>query len=248
MAKEKRARLTKERIRRFLNIQNEERVYFVLQLVFAALQCVLAYVTIGQGSFNQFGIALFVVYGAVLALLAAKGWQHKAVRILGRTLAALVIFGMAAIFVEVSLNSHWESGVTTEIALSAKEKLGMYAANLCTWVQSFVLTTLPAFAIAARRTRAKADVALLHITAWVAVLFAAATLYLYHEPSLSGEATTLIAFCAPLFERITAGVLLVVHLVCTLATAFAVYMLYPFGTKHIKNAVEKAREKLPKEE
>ena len=89
MAKEKRARLTKERIRRFLNIQNEERVYFVLQLVFAALQCVLAYVTIGQGSFNQFGIALFVVYGAVLALLAAKGWQHKAVRILGRTLAAV---------------------------------------------------------------------------------------------------------------------------------------------------------------
>jgi len=153
MAKEKRARLTKERIRRFLNIQNEERVYFVLQLVFAALQCVLAYVTIGQGSFNQFGIALFVVYGAVLALLAAKGWQHKGVRILGRTLAALVIFGMAAIFVEVSLNSHWESGVTAEIALSAKEKLGMYAANLCTWVQGFVLTTLPAFAIAARRTK-----------------------------------------------------------------------------------------------
>lgn len=248
MAKEKRARLTKERVRRFLNIQNEERVYFVLQLVFAALQCVLAYVIFGQSSFNQFGVALFAVYGVVLTLLAAKGWQQQAVRILGRTLAALVIFGMAAIFVEVSLNSHWESGVTTEFSLSAKEKLGMYAANLCTWVQGFVLTTLPAFAVAARRTKLKTDVALLHINAWVAVAFAATTLYLYHEPSLSGETTTLIAFCAPLFERITAGVLLIVHLVCTLAAAFSVYMLYPFGTKHVKKAVEKARANLPERE
>ncbi|MBE6757222.1 MAG: hypothetical protein E7552_01560 [Ruminococcaceae bacterium] len=249
MAKsEKRKRLTKERVRRFLNIQNEERVYFVLQLVFAALQCVLAYVTFGQSSFNQFGIALFVVYGVLLALLAAKGWQHKAVRILGRALAALVIFGMAAMFVEVSLNSHWESGVTAEIALTSKEKLGMYAANLCTWVHGFVLTTLPAFAIAARRTKARADIALLHINAWVAVVFAVSTLLLYHEPSWSGETTTLIAFCAPLFERITAGVLLIVHLVCTLAAAFSVYMLYPFGTKHIKKMTEKVRAKLPQDE
>ena len=237
----------KERkIYRWLRIQDEGRMFFTLQLVFAALQCVLAYVIVGQQMFNQYGIALFALYGILLLLLATRAWQSKIARIAGRCFAALIIVGVTAMLFIESLNSSWDSSVITGATFSFKMKMDMFLANVLLYTQSFVLMTFPALAVAARRIKKTCDIVLLHSSAWLTVVFAVGTLLLYYEPSWSGNTTALLAYCPPLFGSISADILLFIYVICSLATAFSVYMLYPFGKAFIKARVETARARLEK--
>lgn len=245
--KQKRARLTKERVQRWLNIQNEEGLYFILQLVFCSLQILLTYITFAQDTFVSNGIGIFLAYAATLLLLAITAWQYTVVRVFSRILIIFLFFGLSAMFIEVAINSHWDNTVIIANELTKEQKIGTYISDFLTYVHSIAVLSLPVFIVGSRRIKKKFDIVLLRINACLLVGFSVGTLLVYYEPIWKKGTTRLIDFCAPLFGSITAGVLLWVYVITSLALVFAVFMLYPFGTKRIKTMVEKARAKVNKE-
>lgn len=206
-------------------IQDEKRLYFVLQLIFAALQILLCYTLVLQNNMSRAGVIIFALVGIGLMLLAGKCWQSRGARVFGRVIMVLLL----AVFSVVVLLDVFTTGVTDAtgvhlVARSFQSYADQLIADAARFVQPLLLVFFPTLAIAARRVGEKADIRLLRIDTWLTVLMAAATLVAAVEP---GEITVL-DFRVDLFG-ISPTVLLVIYLVCTLASVFAVHMSYPYA-------------------
>lgn len=229
-----------ERLRQRLRVQNEDRLYFVLQLLFGFTQILLAYVAFLANNLAQTGTLLMAIFGALLMLLAGKCWKSRAVRVLVRVIAALAVLGFTAIIVIDALTTQiTDTTGFNYVTRATSDYVGQILANLCLMVQPLVLLLFIVFAIAARRGEKKADMRILQIGSWLLPVFAIVTLVLAGE-----EGMTRLAFTGDLLGVISNQVLLIAYLVCTLASVLAVFMAYPFGVKAVKKAVEKARAKL----
>lgn len=223
---------TKEKVCRWLNIQNMDKVYFALQFVFVALQCLLLFVCL-EGSINPL---LPLVYCAVLLLLAWKS-KNTACRVFMRAIPALVLTVVLAAIVGFFVVAKDVTGVVP-LALSVKERIGFSVSYLVTVFQPLWLLSLPALAIAARVGGKKMDIVLLHSGAWAMLVFSIGTLLLKYNSSLTGYTLMFKGLSLSFF---TAEVLLWVYVIASLALVFAVFMLYPFGIKRIKALVDKTR-------
>lgn len=206
-------------------IQDEKRLYFILQLIFAALQILLCYTLVLQNNMSRIGIVIFALVGIGLMLLAGKCWQSRGARAFGRVTMILLL----AVFSVVVLLDVFTTGVTDStginlVARSFQSYADQLIADAARFVQPLLLVFFPTLAIGARRVGEKADVRLLRIDTWLTVLLAAATLVAAVEP---GDITVL-DFRVDFFG-ISPTVLLVIYLVCTLASVFAVHASYPYA-------------------
>ncbi len=235
--KQKRARLTKERIRRWLNIQDINKVYFALQLVFIALQALLLFVLL-EGSVQP---AIPLIYCAVLLLFAWKS-NYAVCRFFIRFIPAVTLTAVLAAIVGFFVVAKDVTGVVP-YTLTLQERLGFAASYMVIDFEPLWLLCLPALAMAARLGGKKADIVLLHIGAWGGFVLAAGNLVLKYS-NLAGYT---LMFKGLTLSFFTADLLLWVYAVAALALVFGVFMLYPFGTKRIKALVEKTRAKLNKE-
>lgn len=235
--KQKRARLTKERVQRWLNIQNIDKVYFALQLVFMALLALL-FIVLLEGSLNP---TLPLIYCAVLLLFS---WKSKNVicRFFIRFIPTVVLLTTVVMIVGFTVVAQDTTGVAP-LALSMEERIGFAASYLVNPFEFLWLLSLPALAVAARFGQKKCDRVLLHIGAWGAFLLAVGNLIIQYT-KVAGYALVFKGLSLSFFS---ANLLLWVYTVAALALVFAVFMLYPFGTKRIKTMVEKARAKVNKE-
>ncbi len=234
---QKRARLTKEKVRRWLNIQDVNKVYFTLQLVFIALQVLLLIVLL-EGILSP---VIPLIYCAVLLMFA---WKSKYVvcRFFIRFIPAVALTAVLAAIVGFFVVAKDVTGIMP-YTLTLQERLGFAASYLVIDFEPLWLLSLPALAVSARLGGKKADIVLLHIGAWGAFALAVGNLVLKYN-NLAGY--TLI-FKGLSISFFTADLLLWVYAITALALVFAVFMLYPFGTKRIKSFVEKSRAKLNKE-
>ncbi|MBO5797764.1 MAG: hypothetical protein J6R77_05395 [Clostridia bacterium] len=230
-----------KRTRKRFRVQDEPRLFFILQMVFSAAQILLAYVAIGEKNLQPGGMAIFALCGVALIMIAFKGWQSRGLRVLGRSLAGLLIFGFAAILVLDAFTTK----VSTPNGVGFVERtfgdyMGQLISNFCLHIQALNLFIFPTFAIAARRIGKTVDIWLLRISSWLLVALSAATLI------LSNDTLTRLDFTAKLLDLVPNAALLYVFLFFTIASTFAVFMLYPYGTKWVKRLVEKTRAKLGK--
>ncbi len=230
-------RLTKERIQRWLNIQDINKVYFVLQLVFMALQVLLLIVLL-EGILNP---VIPLIYCAVLLLFAWKS-KYAICRFFIRFIPAVILTAILAAIVGFFVVAKDVTGITT-YALTLQERIGFTASYLVIDFEPIWLLSLPALAVSARLGGKKTDIVLLHIGAWGGLALSVGNLVLKYN-NLAGY--TLI-FKGLSLSFFTADLLLWVYAITALALVFTVFMLYPFGTKRIKSMVEKTRTKLNKE-
>ncbi len=235
--KEKRARLTKERIQRWLNIQDINKVYFALQLVFMALLALL-FIVLLEGSLNP---TLPLIYCAVLLLFSWKS-KNTVCRFFIRFISAVALLTTVVMIVGFIMVVQDTTGIAP-LALTTQERLGFAAAYLVNPFEFLWLLSLPALAVAARFGKKKFDRVLLHIGAWGVFLLAVGNLVIQYT-KVAGYALIFKGLSLSFFS---ANLLLWVYTITALALVFAVFILYPFGTKRIKAMVEKAREKVSKE-
>lgn len=230
-----------KRIRKRFAVQDEPRLFFVLQIVFSIAQLLLAYVAIGEKNLQQGGMVIFALCGVVLLLLAAKGWQSKGLRILGRALAAILMFGFTAILLLDAFTTQVSTPAGTGyVQRTFGDYMGQFFTNCCLHIQALNLFMFPTFAIAARRMKKTVDIWLLRISSWLLVALSLITLLFSHD------SLTRLDYTATLLDLVPNNVLLFVFLFFTIASSFAVFMLYPYGVKWIKRLVEKARAKRQK--
>ncbi len=230
---------TKEEWRKRMHLPYENTIFFALQLVFWVLQCVLFLICL-QKALNPFFPLLF---GAVLFLLSLKS-RNKMCRVLIYTLTTIALLLITVMIIGFCLVAEDQTGVVS-LALAWNERLGFAISYVITVMQPVLLMALPSYIVTARFAATKPSVTLLHLLAWAEVAFAAAMLYLKHYPGITGY---LLNFSGLSVSFFSATVLLWVFLLTSAALAFAVYMLYPFGTARIKKAVKTARAKLPQNE
>ncbi len=215
-----------------MKIQDENRFYFVLQLVFAAAQILLFYVAVAEKNLLQAGIIIFAVFGAGMMLLAGKCWQSRAARGFGRVFSGVVIAFLLVVSVAVALSTGvWEPLGTTTIDRPFSDYLGQIAANLCLYIQPIALLLFPTYAIATRRVRLKSDITLLKISTCLLVILSAITWGLSYEAA----PTRLDYTAAPL--DIPCRVLLIAYFICTLASLFSSIILYPGLLKEKMDAI-----------
>lgn len=230
-----------KRIRKRFAVQDEPRLFFVLQIVFSVAQILLAYVAIGEKNLQQGGMVIFALCGIVLLLLAAKGWQAKGLRVLGRALAAILMFGFATILLLDAFTTKVSTPAGTGfVQRTFGDYMGQFLTNCCLHIQALNLFMFPTFAIAARRMKKTVDIWLLRISSWLLVALSLTTLL------FSYDSLTRLDYTAKLLNMVPNNVLLFVFLFFTVASSFSVFMLYPYGVKWIKRLVEKARAKRQK--
>lgn len=224
------------RLQQRMRIQDEPRFYFVLQLVFAAAQILLAYVAFGEQNIANTGIWLFAVFGVLVMMMAGKGWQSRGIRVCGRILSAVVLlFFLVILLLDVFTTQIYEATGTRFITREPADYLWQFLCYLCQFVQPLLLMLFPTFAIASRRMQKRIDIRALQIGSWVLVLMAVGTLVLSYESGM-----TRMAFTSDMLG-IPNQVLLIAYLICTLAAAFSVIMLYPYGIQWLKRRIDTAR-------
>lgn len=235
--KQKRARLTKERVQRWLNIQDMDKVYFSLQLVFMALLALL-FVVLLEGSLNP---TLPLIYCAVLLLFS---WKSKNVlcRFFIRFIPTIALLTTIVMIIGFTVVAQDTTGVAP-LALSMEERIGFAASYLVNPFEFLWVLSLPALAVAARFGQKNFDRVLLHIGAWGTFLLAVGNLVIQYT-NIAGYALVFKGLSLSFFS---ADLLLWVYAVAALALVFAVFLLYPFGTKRIKTMVDKARAKVNNE-
>lgn len=217
------------RRRQRLRIQNEPRFYFILQLIFAAAQILLAYTLFLADSLSSSGVIIFALFGAVMMLLAGKAWQNRTVRRLGRALSgAVLLLFLVVLLVDVLTTRVTDTHGLEYVSRTVTDYLGQTAAYCCVLVQPLVLVLFPTFAIAARRVGAKSDIRILQIGSWALPALSALTLALTYEDGVKR-----LSFRTDLFG-ISCRTLLVIYLVCTAASVLAVFMSYPYGIRPLK--------------
>ena len=214
MAKEGKKRLLRP-------VQDEKRLYFVLQLILAVLQILLFYVFVMEQNMKQFGVLFFALIGIGLMLLAGKGWQNRGARIFGIVAMLLLFVGFAAVVV-LDVITFRISDVTGTVARDFNSYSGQLMANTALYIQPLVLVFFPTLAIGARRVGNPTDIRLLRVVSFLAALTAAITLSLSLE-----SGTTVLAFKDQFLLGLSAKVMLIVYLISTLASVFTVFLLYP---------------------
>lgn len=224
-----------DKMRARMTIQNEGRFHFVLQLVFAFAQIAVAYVAFLSDNLASSGVLLFGVFGALMMLLAGKGWQNRAARIAGRVVAAITVLGFLGILTVYTFITRVSEPIGTAfVTRTAGDYIGQLLASLSAMLQPVLLVLFPTFVIAARRTQQTTDIRILQIGGWSLPLMAAVTLALSYEDS------TRLFFHAD-FLGMGNRVLLYFYLLCTLASVATVFLSYPYGTRWIKAKIEKGR-------
>lgn len=233
----------RERLQQRLQIQNEARFYFILQLIFAAAQIALAYVAFWEQNFTRGGVILFAVFGIILMLIAGKGWQSAGMRVLGRVLsvAAILLFTVVSILDAFTAQKYDSTGLNL-VSRTLGDQMGHLVCRLCQYVQPLALLLFPAYLIGARRVQRTADIRTVQIGSWAIVLLAFATWMLSRE-----EGVTRMIFSSELLG-ISNNILLIAYLIATLASVVSVLMLYPYGVQWVKKMVDKARGELTPEE
>lgn len=223
-----------ERLRRRMQIQDEPRFHFILQLVFAFVQMAVAYIAFLSKNLSTGGMLLFGIYGALMMLLAGKGWQNRAARIAGRIVAAATILVFIALLtVYTFLVRITEPLGTAFVARTASDYAWQLLAVFTAMLQPVLLMLFPTFVIAARRVGQRADIRTLQIGGWAIVAMAVITLVLSYEGNHLFFNTELL--------KLNNRVLIYFYLLCTIASVMSVFLAYPYGTKWIKQKVEKAR-------
>ncbi len=223
-----------ERLRRRMQIQDEPRFHFILQLVFAFVQMVVAYIAFLSQNLSTGGMLLFGIYGALMMLLAGKGWQNHTARIVGRVVAAVTVLVFAAFLTAYTFLLRISEPIGTALVERtagdyAWHLLAVFAADL----QPVLLMLFPTFVIAARRVGQRADIRTLQIGGWSLVAMAIITLVLSYEGNRMFFGTDLLG--------LSNRVLIYFYLLCTVASVASVFLAYPYGTKWIKKRIEKAR-------
>ena len=150
----------KETKKRRFRVQDEKRLYFVLQLILAVLEILLCYVVVLQDNMKRFGIILFAVIGIGLMLLAGKCWQNKGTRVFGRILMLLTFTGFFAV-VLLDVLTTGITDITGPVARDFDSYKGQFMADSALYLQPLILIFFPTLAIAARRTNNPLDVLLL---------------------------------------------------------------------------------------
>lgn len=211
-----------------LRVQDESRLYVILQLVFTLTNLLLAYVTVAQTNLRSTGVWIFVIYGVLLAVAAGKGWNARICRIATRVLMLIVSLGFLAVVIcEVATTQIMEPVGGTYVVRSFGDYMGQFAADACLYVQGIVLATAPALVLAARKNKGRLDVVLLYIDAVLAAVLAAVTLFLALEsPQRLDYSAELLFF--------SNAVLRGMYLISTIALVCAVYVSHPFLKKRKK--------------
>ena len=225
------------RLKRRFTVENEGRLYFVLQLVFAFAQILLAYVAFIEKNYAYTAtIAVIALFGALMMLMAGRGWQVKGFRILGRAIALILpAFILVAITGTVLFTRVTQSAGFAYASRAWTDYVGQFGAYLVLDLQPFLLLFFPTFAIAARRIGKQEDIFAVRLLSWCNFFTALVTLLLSYE-----SAPTRLDYSNSLLF-LSNRALLFIYLVCTAASVFAVFMSYPYGTKWLMKKIEAAR-------
>lgn len=223
-----------ERLRKRMQIQNEPRFHFILQLVFAFAQIVVAYIAFLSQNLSTGGILLFGIYGALMMLLAGKGWQNRAARMAGRIVAAVTVLIFVGLLTAYTFLLRISEPIGTAfVSRTADDYLWQLLAVFAADLQPVLLMLFPTFVIAARRIGQRADIRTLQIGGWSLVVMAIITLVLSYEGNRMFFNTELLGLGNRVF--------IYFYLLCTVASVTSVFLAYPYGTKWIKRKIEKAR-------
>lgn len=223
-----------ERLRQRMRIQDEPRFHFILQLVFAFVQMAVAYIAFLSQNLSTGGMLLFGIYGALMMLLAGKGWQNRAARIAGRIVAAVTVLVFVTLLTAYTFLLRISEPIGTAfVDRTADDYAWQLLAVLAADLQPVLLMLFPTFVIAARRVGQRTDIRTLQIGGWSLVIMAVITLVLSYEGNRMFFGTELL--------NLNNRVLIYFYLLCTVASVTAVFLAYPYGTKWIKKRIERAR-------
>ncbi len=220
-------------------VKNDKKLFSVLLLLFAFGQIAVAAVTFLYAATTPALWTVMLPLSMLFWLFAWKCWQMRAVRIVTRTICAVVLGGLL-LLLTVGMLIDIQSGGTVDPftkQLTTSEWLLAYVAELCVFVQMALLLFLPIAAIASFGGQ-RADIRLLRIGGAALVVFAVVTAFVI--PELIVKTFEIFGIGDVYFRAF--------YVVCTVGTVAATYARYPFGKKQLDRLVGAARERMHKKE